>query len=534
MTKSRPDQLHSFSKRDFLQAFAAVGGVSGVVSALNGLGMGIASAAEAPPALEGRGNGKSVLILGAGLAGMTAAYELGLRGYKCQILEARSFAGGRCQSSRAGFKTTTVDGETRTCDFDKGQYFNHGPWRIPAFHHAVFHYVRKFGIPMEIMVQENDLGYVQFNNAKGPLAGRRVRLRELKADMQGYTAELLAKLTDQGALDKELTGQDKERLVDYLVRQGFLDARDLKYKGTIHRGLARFDPMALAGPNTASEALAFQDILQSGLANAFQGLTTIDHPSTMYQAVGGMDQIARAFTREVGKAITYNAEVLELRQNDSGVSVPYRNTATGAVKVAKADYCISTIPLGILSKLETDLSDACKEAIRTPGKMTVGKLALQMNRRFWEEDDNIYGGSSTLGIPGHTIVYPSYGYFGKKGVVMSAYPIGAPAIAFGEMSLAEQTEQALERSELIHPGQFRKHYDGKAFSIAWQRTRYSEGGWTTWSPADRQKHLPVLREPQGRVYFAGDYISGLAGWQVGAIESAWAQIEKLHASAMKA
>jgi len=476
-------------------------------------------------------DGTKVLILGAGLSGMTAAYELGLRGYDCQILEARPFAGGRCQSSRAGFTTTEVDGSTRTCDFDEGQYFNHGPWRIPSYHHAVFHYVRKFGVPMEIMVQENDLGYLQFDNADGPLAGRRVRKREIKADMRGYTAELLAKLADQGALDEELGSQDKDRLVDYLIREGFLNARDLSYKGTLHRGLASFDAM---GETTASEALALKDILQSGLGNSFQAVPTIDHPTTMYQAVGGMDQIARGFERAVGDVITHNAEVQELRQDDNGVSVPYRDTVTGEVRVAKADYCITTIPLGILSKLPTDLSDQCKEAMAAPGKMTVGKLALQMNRRFWEEDDDIYGGSSTLGIPGHTVIYPSYGYFGKKGIVKSSYPIGRPAVAFGELSLAEQVEQAVGYSERIHPGQFRKHYDDKAFSIAWHRTRYTEAGWSTWSPPDRQKHLPVLREPQGRIYFSGDYISSLAGWQVGAIESAWSQIEKVHASAMQA
>jgi monoamine oxidase len=385
---------------------------------------------------------------------------------------------------------------------------------------------------MEIMVQENDLGYLQFDNADGPLAGRRVRKREIKADMRGYISELLAKLADQGALDEDLTNQDKERLVDYLIREGFLNARDLSYNGTVHRGYAKkFDPM---GANSASEALAFKDILHSGLGNSFQGVTTIDHPTMMYQPVGGMDQIARGFEREVGNVITYNAEVQELRQDENGVSVPYRDTATGEVRVAKADYCITTIPLGILSKLPTDLSDRCKEAMAAPGKMTVGKLALQMNRRFWEEDDDIYGGASTLGIPGHTVIYPSYGYFGRKGIIKSAYPIGYPAVAFGELSLAEQVEQALERSERIHPGQFRKHYDGKAFSIAWHRTRYSEAGWSAWSPPDRQEHLPVLREPQGRIYFAGDYISNLAGWQVGAIESAWTQIEKIHASVVRA
>ena len=532
MAKGSSGKPQSVSKRQFLEAAAAIGGASAVLTALDGWGVGFASAAEAPPNLTGRSNGTIVLILGGGLSGMTAAYELGLRGYDCQILEARSFAGGRCQSSRAGFTTTEADGSTRTCNFDDGQYFNHGAWRLPSYHHAVFHYVRKFGIPMEIMVQENDNGYIQNDNAEGPLAGRRFRVREIKADMRGYTAELLAKLTDQGALNDELSNQDREQLTDYLVREGFLDFRSLSYKGTRHRGLASFDAM---GETTASEPLAFKDLLQSGLGNAFQGVTTIDHPHTMYQPVGGMDQIARGFERNLAdNVITYNAEVQELKQDGNGVTVPYRDTVSGEMRVAKADYCITTIPLSILRKLPADLSDQVKEAIAAPRMSEVGKLALQMNRRFWEEDDNIYGGSSTLGIPGHTVIYPSYGYFGKKGVIQSAYAFGRVAVSLGEMSLQEQVDQAIERTEQIHPGQFRKHYDGKAFSIAWHRTRYNEGGWTTWSPPDRQKYVPLLREPQGRVFFAGDYISALAGWQVGAIESAWTQIEKVHAAAMQA
>lgn len=534
MAKSRSEQPESLSKREFLEAAAAVGGAAAVLTALDGWGIGFASAAERPPELMGRSDGTRVLILGAGLSGMTAAYELGMRGYDCQILEARSYAGGRCQSARNGFTTEEVDGSTRTCEFDDGQYFNHGAWRLPSYHHAVFHYVRKFGVPMEIMVQENDLGYIQNDNAEGPLAGRRLRKREIKADMRGYIAELLAKLTDQGALDDEFSGQDKERLTDYLVREGFLDFRTLSYKGTLHRGLENFDAMGLMGPNTESQPLAFKELLESGLGNSFQGVTTVDHPHNMYQPVGGMDQIAKAFEREVGNVITYNAEVQALRQDGDGVSVPYRDSATGEERVATADYCITTLPLSIISKLPTDLSEECQEAMSTPRMSTVGKLSLQMNRRFWEEDDDIYGGSSTLGIPGHTVIYPSYGYFGKKGIIQSAYAFGRTAVTLGEMSLDEQVAQAIERSERIHPGQFSKHYDGKAFSIAWHRAKYNEGGWAQWSPRDRQQHLPVLRAPQGRVYFAGDYISGLAGWQVGAIESAWTQIEKLHASASQA
>lgn len=531
MAKAKPGQPESLSKREFLEAAAAFGGAAALLTTLDGWGIGFASAAEAPPDLMGRSNGTKVLILGGGLSGMTAAYELGMRGYDCQILEARSFAGGRCQSSRAGTVIEEIDGTTRTCEFDEGQYFNHGAWRLPSYHHAVFHYVRKLGIPMEIMVQENDQGYLQFDEAEGPLAGKRVRRREIKADMRGYTAELLAKLTDQGALDEELSNNDKERLTDYLVREGFLDFRSLSYKGTLHRGLAKFDAMGLMGPNTPSEPLAFKALLESGLGNSFQGVTTVDHPHIMYQPVGGMDQIAKAFERVVGDKITYNAEVLELKQDDNGVSVPYRDSASGDTRTATADYCITTIPLNILSKLPTDLSDQVKEAMSKPRASTVSKLALQMNRRFWEEDDDIYGGSSTLGIPGHTVIYPSYGYFGKKGIIQSAYAFGRTAVTLGEMSLDDQIEQAIERTERIHPGQFRDSYDGKAVSMSWHRAKHNEGGWTQWSPRDREQHLPVLREPQGRVYFAGDYISGLSGWQVGAIESAWSQIEKLHAAA---
>lgn len=531
MSNQRPNQPKTFTKREFIQAAAAFGGTAAALTTLDGWGMGFASSMQAPPQLSGNANGASVVILGGGLAGMAAAYELGLRGYNCRILEARSFAGGRCQSARNGVTVEEIDGTKRTCEFDDGQYFNHGAWRLPSYHHAVFHYVRKFGIPMEIMVQECEQGYIQNDNAEGPLAGKRFRHRELKADMRGYTAELLAKAVDQGALDQELTGNDKEQLTDYLVREGFLDFRSLSYKGTLHRGLANFDAMGLMGPNTASEPLAFKELLESGLGNSFQAVTTVDHPHSMYQPIGGMDQIAKAFEREVANTITYNAEVQELRQDGDGVRVPYRDTVSGEVSVAEADYCISTIPLSIMRRLPMDLPENCQEAIAKPNLSTVGKLALQMNRRFWEEDDDIYGGSSTLGLPGHTVIYPSYGYFGKKGVIQSAYAFGRTAVTLGDMSLDEQVEQAIERTERIHPGQFRSSYDGKAFSVAWHKEKYNEGGWTQWTPPDRQKYLPILREAQGRVYFAGDYISGIPGWQVGAIESAWTQIEKIHARA---
>ena len=90
------------TKREFLQGFASVSGISAVLAALDAWDMSIASAATAPPVLSGRADGTRVLILGAGIAGMTTAWELTERGYDCRILEARSFAGAAARRPGAG------------------------------------------------------------------------------------------------------------------------------------------------------------------------------------------------------------------------------------------------------------------------------------------------------------------------------------------------------------------------------------------------------------------------------------------------
>ncbi len=523
----------TLTKREFLQAMASVGGTSAVLTALEAWGMSIASAATAPPVLSGSAEGTRVLILGAGVAGLTTAYELTERGYDCRIIEARSFAGGRCQTARNGFQLDDVSGESQVCGFDEGLWFNHGAWRIPAHHKSLLYYCRKFGISMQTLISSNDSAYLLYENADGPMAGRRVRRREVTMDMRGYTSELLAKLADQGALDGALMGDDKEQLIEYLVSEGYLDPNDLAYKGTTERGWA-VDFAGPLEPGQPSEALALRELLQSGLGNSFRAVSSFERPFTMLQPVGGMDRIAAAFEERVGHLITYNAEVQELRQNDQEVQIHYKDASTGEIATAIGDYCVTTIPLAIMRNIPNDLSDRCKAAVAAPTSSEVGKLALQMNRRFWEEDDAIFGGSSQTDSPGMSVIYPSHDFLGEKGIVQAYYAFGGVSARLGGMSLAQQVEHGLANGEKLHPDQFRTHYDGQAFSVDWQRVPYSRGGWEPWSDEARREHFPVLLEPQGRVYFAGAYLSYLTGWQAGAVESAWYQVERLHANAATA
>ena len=133
-------------------------------------------------------------------------YELSKLGYKCTILEARGFAGGRCQTARKGTKVQELGGEEQTCRFDADQHLNFGPWRIPYHHHSTLHYTREFDVPLQIMVNENNNAYMFAEGDLGPLANKPIRRMEVLADMHGHTNELVAKAAASGRLDGLLGG----------------------------------------------------------------------------------------------------------------------------------------------------------------------------------------------------------------------------------------------------------------------------------------------------------------------------------------
>lgn len=515
------------SRRDFLYRAAAVGGTGLMLNTMSAWGMGIESTMAAPPVLDGSGKGKKVLILGAGLAGMTAAFELGKLGYQCQVLEARSFAGGRCQSARKGFTLTELGGEEQRCRFDQGHYINHGPWRIPLHHQSTLHYTRLFEVPLEVMVNDNDHAIVYLENG-GPLSRQRLRPAQIKADMRGHVAELLAKSVKSKQIDQALTEQDQRLLLDYLAHEGQLDAGDLRYKGRSGRGYA-VNPGAGMTPGAGKESdpLGFKDLLESKVGNIYSAVQDFPMQNTMFQPVGGMDQIAKAFEQRVGKYIRYRAEVQNIRHGENNVSVTYKDTASGKLATVSADYCLCTIPLSVLRMVDSDFSPRFKAAIKQVAYAPVGKIGLQMKRRFWEEDDQIYGGHVLTDLHGiNTISLPSSSWQKRKGVLLGYYNYQTAAIEVSAMTPAERAEFAVAAGEKIFPA-YREAFE-HAFSVAWHRVQYNLGGWADWNDDSRKRAYPVLLEGEGRVLLAGEHLSYLTGWQAGAIESAWQQLARIH------
>ena len=210
-------------------AFTALNAL-GLVSRASGAGPDLAALGPVGPA----GEGKKVIILGAGIAGLTAAYELGKLGVDCLVLEPRTKAGGRCMTFRKGDVLEETTGQKQVCDFDDDLYFNPGPSRFPHWHITV-DYCRELGVEIEPFINLNENCFYYSEGGSGPLKGKRIRIREAKADLRGYTAELLAKVADQGQLDAPLSAEDVEKLVDFLKYEGGLSP-GFAYRGHNRRG----------------------------------------------------------------------------------------------------------------------------------------------------------------------------------------------------------------------------------------------------------------------------------------------------------
>ena len=127
----------SGTRRDFLCQVAGAGGYRATYLTMQAMGLLSTTAASEPLALAtGEHHGTKVVILGAGVAGLSAAYELGKAGYDCTVLEARDRVGGRNWSIRRGTRLEITDGTRQLCDFDPELYWNSGPARIPSAHEA--------------------------------------------------------------------------------------------------------------------------------------------------------------------------------------------------------------------------------------------------------------------------------------------------------------------------------------------------------------------------------------------------------------
>ncbi|MBT8078546.1 MAG: FAD-dependent oxidoreductase [Gammaproteobacteria bacterium] len=478
--------------------------------------------APAPPGMQSPrpgdwdanvGVGKSVVILGAGIAGMTAAWEMAKLGYSCTILEATARAGGRNRTIRGGDTVVETD-STQACTFDADPdlYFNPGPARISHHHEFLLGYCREFGVALETFVNDNHAALIHSSNA---FNGQATIARRLHADTRGYIAELLALAVNQGALDQELTATDKTNILAMLQQYGDLDAAR-NYVGSSRAG---FPGQEDAGGRQRGELLnplQLSDLLADTFLQLRQDFAHgLEQQPTMLQPVGGMDQIALAFESRVAANIVYQAQVTEIRKVTDGARVIYQDEF-GASFTVDADYCLCTIPATVLRDIPNDFSVNHQAAITGFAYTSAGKIAFQ-SRRFWEADHNIYGGISWTDQDITQLWYPNNGFGQTNGIIVGAYMFGGVA---GD-NFANQTPQGRITSSTTQGSNVHAEYAAevsRGIGVAWPKVPFQLGAWGTSDPG-------ILLTADDNIFFAGEHLSILQGWQEGAILSAYHAID---------
>jgi len=522
------------TRRQLLTAIGMMGGSAALYQAMTTMGHAAETQFHGSPQLTGARKGATVIVLGAGLSGMLAAYELTKAGYSVRILEYQARAGGRNWSLYGGDTYTELGGATQKVGFAEGNYMNPGPWRIPHHHRTLLHYCKQFGVQLEPFIQFNHAAYVHSTDAFG---SQPKRYREVAADFEGNVAELLGKAIDQKALDSDVTAEDKEKLKEALRGWGMLD-KDMKYKtGLIsseHRGYERPPGGGVDGAPIPSNVFDFHDVLASQVWKNMSFFMNHEMQTTMFQPVGGMGMIGKAFARQVQPMITHNAKVTKLFQDKSGVTISYTDTVTGAATQAKADFCVCTIPLGVLNQIENNLQPAKQAAVAAVPYSNSVKIGLEMRRRFWEEDDFIYGGHSFTSQDISLVSYPNNHLFTDgPAVLIGAFASGLGAYRLAGMTPEQRIETALQQGSVFHPADYRKNFMDGA-SVAWSRVPWTLGCCARWNEDTRKEHYQTLVAVDDRVVLAGEHASYVGCWMEGALLSSIDAITRLHKRALEA
>jgi monoamine oxidase len=251
----------------------------------------------------------------------------------------------------------------------------------------------------------------------------------------------------------------------------------------------------------------------------------------MVSIQGGMDRLPNAFYPELKERIRFGAKMIAIDQSPDQVTVHYQ-TPAGRFQVS-GDDAILTIPFPVLRHVEvlTPFSRPKQRAIRQLHYDASAKIFFQCRRRFWEDDDGIFGCGTVTDLPIRNMYYPEHGRETGRGVLLASYTWSEDAQRWGSLSPEERISQALENVAQIHP-QVLAEFEAGA-SKMWHDDELAGGAFALFDPGQYGLLHEAIIAPEGRIHFAGEHASLWHAWIQGAIESglraAW-EIHQVHRS----
>jgi monoamine oxidase len=452
-------------------------------------------AAEAPPEPERAATPRKVIVVGAGLAGLAAAYELVANGHDVTVLEARTRPGGRVYTLRSPFAD--------------GLYAEAGPVSFSDAYRHFLHYVKAFDLPTSPL-KGSPLPAVYH------LRGKRLEVKPGgKAD---WPFDL--KPEERGHPLGDLTGKY------FAPADNLGDPTDPAWRAAPFASCDQMTMAELLKSQGASEGAVelLGDCLWFGYGwSRISALHRLLSDLALYRNYaarvlpGGMDLLPNAFAKSLRDRIHYGSPVMRILQEPGKVRAVFRQG--GGEQVLEADRLICTTPLPALRKIDfsPELPAPKREIVRGLEHTPVTRVYLQVRRRFWTDAGTAANAFTDLPIQlvtEHPFARPAD--LGPRSV-LECHIKGTEAERMAARTQDAQLAAALAGLEKVHPG-IGGYVEGGT-SVSWGTDPWAGGAYAFWKPGELTRWLPELVKPAGRVHFAGDHTSWLGRTMEGALES---------------